>query len=83
MFVSCVVPGSARAGQAVGASGRRVDGVPPAGARRELAQAAIRMRPGSPSPSLLVYVLGGSMDLTFCCCEGALACYTARVCAYC
>ena len=79
------VCGSARAGQAVGASGRRVDGVPPAGARRELAQAAIRMRPGSPSPSLLVYALASLtlMYLTFYWFEGALACYTARVCAYC
>lgn len=34
-------------GQDVGAGGRRVDGVPPAGARGELAQAAIRMRPGA------------------------------------
>jgi hypothetical protein len=81
----CVLFGSARAGQAVGASGRRVDGVPPAGVRGELAQAAIRMRPGSPSPSLLVYALASLtlMYLTFYWCEGALACYTARVCAYC
>jgi hypothetical protein len=33
----------------VGAGGRRVDRVPPAGARGELAQAAIRMRSGMSS----------------------------------
>ena len=75
-----VLRGWVRAGQDVGAAGRRVDGVPPAGARRELAQAAIRMRPGmhysASTTALLLHAPLELMDpyLLLCRSTGPLRC---------